>query len=52
MSLTLVMASLAAWTMVVGGGSFWLGKRGISGVQTDVSTLKADISAIKTKLAA
>jgi len=43
----------AAVTFVVGGGlGWWLGKRGATGVQTDINTVKADVESLKTKVGA
>lgn len=39
----------AVYTAVLGGGCFYIGHRGLSGVKNDLADIKTDVSNLKAK---
>lgn len=44
------LISVAVASVVGGGLGWWLGKRGVTGVQADLNTVKADVASLKAKI--
>lgn len=40
----------AIYSVLLGGGCFYIGHRGLSGVKNDLSDIKTDVSTIKAKV--